>query len=76
MFQMNQLAVFLFRSCMLCLVVTMMTGCQLMPHSLQPNQLRKLNRGRALGRDNYNFSIKDPAIPPREFSLDKPKNTD
>ncbi len=44
-------------------VLCMTTGCQLLPHSLQPAQLRKLNRGPELGRDTYNFSIKDPAIP-------------
>ncbi len=37
-----------------------LTGCQLMPHALQGNQLRKLNRGPALGRDAYNFSVPDP----------------
>tara|TARA_E500000305_G_C4003313_1_gene228541 strand:+ start:791 stop:943 length:153 start_codon:yes stop_codon:yes gene_type:complete len=32
----------------------------MMPHALQPKQLRKLNRGPELGRDSYNFSIPDP----------------
>lgn len=39
-----------------------MAGCQLLPHALQPSQLHKLNRGPELGRDSYNFSIKDPEI--------------
>ncbi len=37
-----------------------LTGCSMMPHALQPSQLRRLNRGSALGRDSYNFSIPDP----------------
>ena len=46
-----------------------MVGCQLLPHALQPSQLHKLNRGPALGRDSYNFSIKDPEIPAANNSL-------
>lgn len=38
-------------------------GCSMMPHALQPSQLRKLNRGPALGRDTTNFSIPDPEVP-------------
>lgn len=48
------------------------TGCSLLPHSMQPAQLRKLNRGPALGRDTTNFSIPDPALPDdgyKELSL-------
>jgi len=46
-------------------------GCQLLPHSMQPSQLRKLNRGPALGRDTTNFSIPDPDLPEgyKELSL-------
>lgn len=39
------------------LLAVMSTGCSLLPHQLQPTQLRKLNRGPALGRDTSNFSI-------------------
>lgn len=46
-----------------------MTGCQLLPHALQPSQLHKLNRGPELGRDTYNFSIKDPEIPTADNGL-------
>lgn len=36
------------------------TGCSMLPHAMQPRQLRKLNRGPELGRDSYHFSIPDP----------------
>ena len=45
-----------------------LTGCQFMPHALQPSQLRKLNQGPELGRDTYNFSIPDPEI--KEHKVD------
>ena len=35
--------------------------------SMQPAQLRKLNRGPALGRDTTNFSIPDPDLPDDGF---------
>ena len=49
----------------LCLMVSLvcLTGCSMMPHAMQPSQLRKLNRGPALGRDTSNFSIPDPQVP-------------
>lgn len=48
-----------------CLLVGLawLAGCSMMPHAMQPSQLRKLNRGPALGRDTSNFSIPDPQVP-------------
>lgn len=43
-----------------------LSGCSMLPHAFQPSQLRKLNRGPALGRDTTNFSIPDPQ-PPQDF---------
>ena len=45
------------------------SGCQMMPHALQPNQWGKLNRGPAPREDTY-FSVPD-YIP----ELEKEKNT-
>ncbi len=56
----------MLKSTIVCLALFLMTGCQLLPHSLQPSQWHKLNRGPKLGRDTYNFSIKDPTIPSQE----------
>ncbi len=36
------------------------TGCQFMPHSMQPNQLWKMNRQDAWDEGGY-FSVSDPA---------------
>jgi len=59
-----------------CVLTLLMTGCQYLPHALQPNQLHKLNRGKELGRDTYNFSIKDPAIPPRNLPDEQQSRTE
>ncbi len=58
----SQLSLTLFKFSIVFAALFFSTGCQLLPHALQPSQLRKLNRGPALGRDTYNFSIKDPDI--------------
>ncbi|HBN78667.1 hypothetical protein [Rubinisphaera italica] len=50
----------LFSSLMYIISAASLVGCSMMPHALQPKQLRKLNRGPELGRDSYNFSIPDP----------------
>lgn len=42
--------------------LSILTGCESFPHYLKPEQLQKLNRGPALGRDTYNFSV-----PPQNF---------
>jgi len=36
------------------------TGCGELLHNLQPHRLQHLNRGDALGGENYNFSVSDP----------------
>lgn len=50
------------RTCLGILLLASLGGCSLLPHELQPSQLRKLNRGPSLGRDTANFSIPDPQI--------------
>ncbi|HCS50077.1 hypothetical protein [Rubinisphaera sp.] len=50
----------LFSSLLFVISAVSLTGCSMMPHALQPKQLRRLNRGPELGRDSYNFSIPDP----------------
>lgn len=40
-----------------------LSGCSWLPHSMQPHQLWKLNRGQALGRDTYYYSIPDEPHP-------------
>lgn len=54
--------------CSLFCLALFSSGCSMMPHALQPTQLRKLNRGPELGRDSYNFSIPDP--PPKQHKVD------
>ncbi|HAH46140.1 hypothetical protein [Gimesia sp.] len=42
------------------------SGCEMLPHALQPSQWHKLNRGPAPRQDTY-FSVPDH-IPERDFS--------
>ncbi|MEQ9407677.1 MAG: hypothetical protein RIK87_08105 [Fuerstiella sp.] len=53
------------RTALLCLISTLLTGCQGLMHELQPHRLWRLNYSEPLGRtDGVYFSVDDPLDQP------------